>query len=61
MEEYDDHQMAIVVQLDAYDRDRRQQTMELGAIGNDNPSQEELGHTIPVNDAEGDTSQRRRK
>ena len=41
MEDYDNHHMAIVMPLDDYERELQQQTRELGAIGDDNPSHEE--------------------
>ena len=53
MEDYADQQIATVVQLDAYERDRRHQTGELGANDDNQPSPTKSGHTISVEDVEG--------
>ena len=48
MEEYEDQQMATVVELDTYEKEHRQQTGELEANSEDEPTQEESGQKILV-------------
>ena len=55
MEEYDDHRIDTVVQLDAYERERRQQTGELGPNTNIPPSPTDSRHTVLVSDAKDTT------
>ena len=55
MEDYDNHHMATIMQIDAYERECRQRIGELGATRDKDPYPNELGHTVLVNDIAVDT------
>ena len=51
LEEFDDQQIATLVELDAYEKECRQQAGELEGNNNIEPTEEEFGQTLPVNEA----------
>ena len=48
LEEFDDKQITIAIELDAYEKERHQQEGELEENGNAEPTKEEYGQTIPI-------------
>ena len=51
MEEYENVQMFVLVELDAYENERCQKTWELEENDDNEPTQDEFGQTVPISDA----------
>ena len=51
LDEYDDQEIETTVELDAYEKECRQQAGELEGNNNIEPTEEEFGQTLPVNEA----------